>query len=140
MMGNFSRDSFKETNTLASLLGLAAPVADPRQYVGVRLQQGVPVLDADWNELEDLRRMELMALVRFFIGTGVPAGTQGFQIIASPNPNTFTIADGVILLEGHLIINPTLTSYIAQPNGTGLPGLNTPGADRTDLVYLDSWE
>ena len=42
-MGNFSRDTF-----------------DPaKAYVGVRLQQGVPVLDADWNELNDVIRQEL---------------------------------------------------------------------------------
>ena len=34
-MGNFSRNTFD-------------PVKD---YVAVRLQQGVPILDADWNEL-----------------------------------------------------------------------------------------
>lgn len=139
-MGNFSRDSFKETNILTNLLDLAAPVAKPRQYVGVRLQQGVPILDADWNELEDLRRMELMALVRFFIGSGVPAGTQGFQIQVSATANNFNIAPGVILLEGVLVVGSGITSYTTQPNATGLPPLNTPGLDRTDLVYLDAWE
>ena len=39
-MGNFSRDTF-----------------DPnKNYVGVRLQQGVPLVDADWNELNDIIR------------------------------------------------------------------------------------
>ena len=139
-MGNFSRDSFKETNMLASLLGVAAPVADPRQYVGVRLQQGVPVLDADWNELEDLRRMETMALVRFFIGTGVPAGMQGFQIQSSATANNFNIATGLMLIEGALVVGSGITSYTGQPNAAGLPALTTPGADRSDLVYLDTWE
>jgi len=139
-MGNFSRDTFTETNILTNLLDLGAPVADPRQYVGVRLQQGVPILDADWNELEDLRRLELMALVRFFIGNGVPAGTQGFRITTSPNANSFTIAGGVILMDGHMVINGSLTSYTAQPNAAGLPALTTPGADRVDLVYLDTFE
>jgi hypothetical protein len=139
-MGNFSRDSFKETNMLANLLGLAAPVADPRQYVGVRMQQGVPILDADWNELEDLRRLEMMALVRFFIGSGVPAGAQGFQIQTSASANNFNIATGIILIEGSLVVGSGITSYLGQPNAAGLPPLSTPGADRTDLVYLDTWE
>ena len=47
-MGNFSR------NPLDRLKDSQA-----KHYVGVRLQQGVPLLDADWNELEDLRRLEL---------------------------------------------------------------------------------
>ena len=42
-MGNFSRNTFD-------------PVKD---YVAVRLQQGVPILDADWNELNDVTRHEL---------------------------------------------------------------------------------
>ena len=30
---------------------------DPdKDYIGIRLQQGVPLLDRDWNELEDIRR------------------------------------------------------------------------------------
>jgi hypothetical protein len=140
IMGNFSRDSFKETNILTNLLNLAAPVANPRQYVGVRLQQGVPILDADWNELEDLRRMEMMALVRFFIGSGVPAGTQGFQIQTSATNNNFNIVMGVMLVEGALVLGSGITSYLSQPNAAGLPALTTPGADRTDLVYLDAWE
>jgi hypothetical protein len=37
-MGNFSRDTFDKL----------------KHYVGVRLQQGVPIVDADWNELEDI--------------------------------------------------------------------------------------
>src|ERR1044072_1603153 len=139
-MGNFSCDSFKETSALASLLGLAAPVVDAREYVGVRLQQGVPVLDADWNELEDLRRMEMMALVRFFIGSGVPSGMQGCQIQSSATANNFNIATGLMLVEGALVVGSGLTSYTGQPNAAGLPVLNTPAGDRTDLVYLDTWE
>ena len=42
-MGNFSRNTF-----------------DPnKNYVGVRLQQGVPLLDADWNEMDDAIRNEI---------------------------------------------------------------------------------
>jgi hypothetical protein len=140
-MGNFSRDSFKETNVLNNLLQLGAtPVTNPRQYVGVRMQQGVPVLDADWNEMEDVRRMELMALVRFFIGNGVPAGTQGFQTQTSASVNNFNIASGLMLIEGSLVVNTTLASYASQPSGASLPALTTPVADRADLVYLDTWE
>ena len=32
-----------------------------KHYVSVRLQQGVPLLDADWNEQDDIRRYELQA-------------------------------------------------------------------------------
>lgn len=50
-------------------------------YVGVRLQQGVPLLDADWNELEDLRRYELEDLGKQVIGDGTPVGSIGFRIL-----------------------------------------------------------
>lgn len=56
-----------------------------KHYVGVRLQQGVPILDADWNELEDLRRKELEEVGRWMFGNGVPAGSDGFRIAAIPN-------------------------------------------------------
>lgn len=69
-MGNFSKDpQSKLQESLA------------RHYVGVRLQQGVPVLDADWNELEDLRRWELWSLLKWFIGDGVPENNSGFKIV-----------------------------------------------------------
>ena len=62
-----------------------------KHYVGVRLQQGVPLLDADWNELEDLRKHELHQLVKRFIGDGVPDGNDGFRIRALANGAVNTI-------------------------------------------------
>ncbi|MBV9787508.1 MAG: hypothetical protein JOZ51_05010, partial [Chloroflexi bacterium] len=39
---------------------------DPLQrYVGVRLQQGVPIVDADENEREDVRKFELRAFLKW---------------------------------------------------------------------------
>ncbi len=69
-MGDFSRNPDAR---------LAASVA--RHYVGVRLQQGVPLLDADWNELEDLRRYEAETLGAWFLGDGVPVGSDGFRVM-----------------------------------------------------------
>lgn len=140
-MGDFSRDTFQLTNVLQQVL-TGQTVANPRHYVGVRLQQGVPLLDSDWNELEDLRRLELQALVKLFIGTGVPVNNDGFRISASGDANNFSIHDGVILAGGMLVINLGLTTYLAQPEQTGLPALTTPGGivDRTDMVYLEIWQ
>ncbi len=138
-MGNFSRDTFKLTNALYQLLA-GEPVADPRHYVGVRMQQGVPLLDADWNELEDIRHLELRAILQFYIGSGVPAGNQGFQITASGVDNDFAINGGVILVDGLPVINLAVTTYSTQPVTVALPPLITPGgSDRTDVVYLDVW-
>lgn len=59
---------------------------DPlRRYVGVRLQQGVPIVDADENEREDIRRFELRAFLKWFVGDGVPEGNDGFRIEALPS-------------------------------------------------------
>jgi hypothetical protein len=70
-MGNFSRDP---QDRLADALA--------KHYVGVRLQQGVPVVDADLNQLEDLRRNEFEDVNRRVIGNGVPLGNDGFRIMA----------------------------------------------------------
>lgn len=140
-MGNYSRDTFKLTNVMHQLL-TGATVTDPQHYVGVRLQQGVPMLDADWNELEDIRRMELLVMIRYFIGNGVPAGNQGFQISSSGGDNNFSIGAGIILSDGFLAINSSFTTYQTQSNTArlNLPALTTPASDRTDSVYLDIWE
>lgn len=63
-MGDFSRTTFDRM----------------KHYVGVRLQQAVPIVDADWNELEDIRKYELQAFLKWFVGDGVPAGNDGFRI------------------------------------------------------------
>ena len=64
-MANISRNTFEKL----------------KHYVSVRLQQGVPLLDADWNEMEDIRRFELQAFLKWFVGNGVPAGNDGFRIL-----------------------------------------------------------
>ncbi len=63
-MGNFSRDTFDRI----------------KHYVSVRLQQGVPIVDADWNELQDVRKHELETFLKWFVGNGVPLGNDGFAI------------------------------------------------------------
>jgi Family of unknown function (DUF6519) len=56
---------------------------DPlRSYIGVRLQQGVPLVDADWNEAHDVRKFEVQAFLKWFVGNGVPEGNDGFRIAA----------------------------------------------------------
>jgi hypothetical protein len=139
-MGDYSRDSYRLTNAVYQLLTGSA-VSDAQHYVGVRLQQGVPMLDADWNELEDIRNMELAAVLRLFIGDGVPTQSAGFAISESGAANDFAIGPGVALANGLLAINLSLTTYNGQPFAAGQPPLTTPpgGSDRTDIVYLDIW-
>lgn len=67
-----------------------------KRYVRVRLQQGVPIVDADWNELDDVRQFELRAYLKWFVGDGIPEGNDGFRIDGSGAlANDFTIRAGV---------------------------------------------
>jgi hypothetical protein len=72
-----------------------------KHYVGVRLQQGVPIVDEDWNELEDIRREELRVFLKWFVGDGVPKGNSGFRI----EP-----------IENHLILTPAENGFDADGN------------------------
>jgi len=62
----------------------------------VRLQQGVPIVDADWNELDDIRKFEMRAFLKWFVGDGIPDGCDGFRIDAAPGP----VADDFIIRAG----------------------------------------
>src|SRR3954453_17818302 len=71
---------------------------DPlRRFVAVRLQQGVPVVDADWNEMDDMRRFGLRAHLRWLVGDRVPEGSAAFRRAARPVPaaNDLDIRGGV---------------------------------------------
>ncbi|MBE9570806.1 MAG: hypothetical protein IMF11_09270 [Proteobacteria bacterium] len=143
-MGNFSRNTFDKL----------------KHYVGVRLQQGVPLVDADWNEQEDIRKYELQAFLKWFVGNGIPKNNEGFRILAaSGTSNDFDISGGDgttegagrCIVEGWDVINESNLRYSSQPlyNNAALAAqwgvdplipLTTPVADRVDTVYLDVWE
>jgi hypothetical protein len=146
-MGDFSRDTFDKL----------------KHYVGVRLQQGVPVLDADWNEMEDIRKYELEAFLKWFVGNGVPRGNDGFRIVSTPEHalddfiikggDGTTDGAGRCLVEGWDVINESDLNFTAQPlygdhekakewRVPELEEIRPPpsGQDRTDVVYLDVWE
>ena len=61
--------------------GGVATFDEHKRYVGVRLQQGVPLLDRDWNELDDIRRFFEQRLREHYVGEGVPDLT-GFEVRA----------------------------------------------------------
>lgn len=109
MAGNFSnggRDTF-----------------DPqKQFIGIRLQQGVPLLDRDWNELEDIRRHYEEMLRRHYVGEGVP-DLAGFRIFAPefPAPGDFVIGAGRCMANGFDLWNPRDLLYSEQPGIEPLP-------------------
>jgi len=140
-MGDFSRDTFKLTNVMHQLLS-SDTVPDPKHYVSVRMQQGVPLLDSDFNESDEIRKAEVHALLRDFIGDGVPSGNDGFGISSSGIDNDFAINKGIILARGAIVINDSVTTYLTQKGSSDLPALTDPpgGVDRVDIIYLDTRE
>jgi hypothetical protein len=118
-------------------------------YVGLHVEQGVPILDRDLNLLNDLISATVRAVVSRYIGSGLVANMDAsvFAIQAIPANNDFQISAGAAgagaLLVGGIEVTikaPTPVKYSSQP---GLPPLNTPGPTqpdpRTDVVFLDVW-
>jgi hypothetical protein len=133
-MGNFSRNTFNPA----------------KNYVGVRLQQGVPLVDADWNELNDVIRHELYTGLKLALPNGVISRT---DLRISPVPpdfeNNIRTFGGTAIVEGRPIdvgiiiystqpwTNPTRA---AQDGVAVILPLTSPTAPRTDIVYLDVWD
>ncbi len=142
---------------------------DPlRRYVGVRLQQGVPIVDADWNELEDVRKFEVRAFLKWFVGDGVAEGNEeSFRIEATGVDNDFTVRSGVTaapdaldhigrcIVDGVDVMIEADATFRGQPLHASQPGsaalsaalgvpeipeFSPPGADGRFAVYLDVWE
>jgi hypothetical protein len=112
-------------------------------YVGVHIEQGVPVLDRDLNLLQDLITTVVRSIVTRYIGNGIHTGGQGFAVQAIPAANDFRILagsppPGTCLVGGIEVSIPADLDYSDQP---GLPALTTPTAaqpdPREDSVYLD---
>jgi hypothetical protein len=114
-------------------------------YVGLHLEQGVPVMDRDINLLNDLISSTVRSVITRYIGNGMARGLEGFAIDAIPGVNDFIIeagalGDGVCLVGGLEVIIETAINYSAQSD---VLTLNTPNATqpdpREDIVYLDVW-
>ena len=143
-MGNFSRDTFNPA----------------RAYSSVRLQQGVPIVDADWNEQDDLRRHELESFIARYAGDGVPIGNDGFRVKGDGSENDFIITggDGTLsgagrmLIGGREILSPGDIKFISQPlynNATlaqawqvaPLTPIAPPATgERVDCIYVECWD
>jgi len=95
---------------------------ESKQYIGVRLQQGVPLLDRDWNELEDIRRYFERMLRRHYIGDGVPDDT-GFRITAPEfgKVDDFMIGAGRCMVNGCDVYNAKPIFFSEQPGNPTLP-------------------
>jgi hypothetical protein len=121
MRGDFSRLSF-----------------DPsRGFVGVLLQQGRVVADADWNEAEAITSERLERLGSETIGpSGAPKADAGFDITSAGGD--LTVGPGRYWVDGILCVNEAAVAYSAQPD---LPGVALPPPEGQGLyvAYLDVW-
>lgn len=123
------------------------------RYTGVRMQQGRPILDADFSEGEMLDDEDHRAVVLDVVG---PHGSadRGFTIVnAGTNPYNFNILAGSYYLGGmrHEIAdlsNPassqslrTQTDWLLGKRvGNEPEAPQVPSKKREDLVYLIGWE
>lgn len=126
-MANFSRDP--------------ATVLDENRekgYVGVHIEQGVPVLDRDMNLMHDLLWSMVRSLFTKFIGNGVADDSNAFQIVGENLENDFVInGPGTILVNGWEVGIGDPVRYSSQEN---VPPLTpSEGGQREDSVYLDVW-
>lgn len=133
-MGNFSKQPLQ---TLLDNLG--------KGYIGLHVEQGVPVLDRDLNLLNDLISSMVRRIVSRYIGDGVAAGVEGFAVQAIPADNDFRIVagapgGGICLVGG---IEVFLGADMDYSDQAGMPVLTTPGPTqpdpRVDRIYLDVW-
>jgi hypothetical protein len=135
MSGNFSQ---------APADALTAALA--KGYLGVHIEQGVPVLDRNLNLLGDLIAAQLRQIVQRYIGDGA-AGSSDFAITSSGVANDFAVAAGSYLVGGVTVTLAANTTYSTQTAPASAqpapPPLTTPAAaqpnPRLDAVYLDLW-
>src|SRR5438477_7129458 len=96
--------------------GGADTFRESKQFIGVRLQRGVPLLDRDWNEAEDIRRYHERVLRKNYFGSGVP-DDNSFRIQPAPAAaaNDFLISPGRCLVDGYDVWNEAPRLYSSLP-------------------------
>lgn len=133
----------------------------------VRLQQGVPIVDADVNELDDVRKFEMRAYLKWFVGDGIPEGSDGFRIdaIGAGSADDFIIragntpaaagasnydiglrSTGRAIVDGLDVMIQQDVNYKSQKlfgvaGPGGIPAIQPiPVIAGSVLIYLDIWE
>jgi hypothetical protein len=79
-----------------------------KAYAKVVLQQGVPILDADWNELQDIIRVarirqNIVMLGNCRLAPGSSNDTPGFVLKANGTSNNFYFTPGLACVEGVIV-------------------------------------
>lgn len=134
-MGDFS---VPPTQSLATNLA--------KGYIGLHLEQGVPLRDEDLNLLGDLVLAAARIVAAGYIGSGVAAGRDGFEVVGEGAANDVTVRAGASGDTGSCLVDG-IEVHIAAPlvysDQQGVTALTTPTAaqpdPRTDIAYLDVW-
>lgn len=79
-----------------------------KAYAKVILQQGVPILDSDWNELQDIVRMaqirqNIVTLGNCRLAPGSSSPTTGFILSGDGSNNNFYFTPGLACVEGVIV-------------------------------------
>lgn len=117
------------------------PKASKRNYAAVRLLQGAPLLDSDFNEQAEIAHAADAALARDVIGRwGAPHEEAGFSISAGGDGG-LTIGAGAFWVMGERVANAASVGLSAQVAGVALPSLGQrlPQFNQTGLAYLEVW-
>ncbi len=117
-MGDITKNSYDEANL----------------HTAVIAQRGRDVIDFEWNEMQDILRVQLARAMAN--GTQAVSGTDdlnpgtnddGFLIVGGGSSNEVTVKAGYLFCDGIPLpktVDSTLTGFV------------TPGADRIDTVYI----
>jgi hypothetical protein len=107
-------------------------------YVGVRIEQGVPLLERDLNLQSELLAAVQRSIFERYIGNGTDTSGSAFQVAATATPSgTFRVFNGNAMVGGMRI---NIGTFNYDPNDAENP--ITPwkvNEDRTDIVYVDAW-
>jgi len=99
-----------------------------KRFTKVIFQQGVPVVDADFNEAQQIQRITVQKFLNDYVGNGSP--NNGFKVEADgPVSADIKLTAGTFVLSGFLF---TLESDILA----GLDLSNTSGGTKTFKLYL----
>jgi hypothetical protein len=125
---------------------------DQNGYVGLRIQQGVPILDRDLNLLSDLVAATVRSIVTRYVGSGValrpgsavPQRSDAFLVGAVDADNDFVIKAGATppgrcLVNGIEVPIDADKRYSAQGPPSPTPLEPPASGTRTDVVFLDAF-
>ncbi|MBC6480831.1 MAG: DUF4815 domain-containing protein [Hormoscilla sp. GM7CHS1pb] len=105
-----------------------------KPYSSVRLQQGRVLLDADWNEQQDINEYRETTANKEIIGDGGSADLESFKvesISVEDEDNKIQLGEGICYVEGILCENKAPEEYLR---------LEGQKEDGDYLIYLEVWQ